>query len=162
MVDAAPLSLHRAIVRKEWVDYNGHLNDAYYMVIFSKATDAFMDYIGMDDAARQSTNTSLFTLEGHINYLLEVKEGESVEIRTRLVRHDAKRLQLYHEMFRPGYGDPVAAAEFMLLHVDTAGGAKSAPFRPEIAAKLQEIQTMQDGLPPSTYSSRTIGLKPKA
>ncbi|HWT96793.1 MAG TPA: thioesterase family protein [Terriglobales bacterium] len=162
MVAAAPLSLHRAVVRKEWVDYNGHLNDAYYMVIFSQATDAFMDYIGMDDAARRATSTSLFTLEGHINYLLEVKEGVEVEIRTRLVRHDAKRVQLYHEMFRPGQDDPVAAAEFMLLHVDTTDGAKSAPFRPEIAAKLQEIQVAQDALPPSTYSSRTIGLKPKA
>lgn len=162
MVDAAPLSLHRATVRKEWVDYNGHLNDAYYMVIFSQATDAFMDHIGLDDAARQATKTSLFTLEGHINYLLEVKEGTTVEIRTRLIRHDAKRLQLYHEMFRPGHPEPVAAAEFMLLHVDTTDGAKSAPFRPEIADKLQAIQAAQDSLPPATYSSRTIGLKPKA
>lgn len=161
MVAAAPLSLHRAKVRKEWVDYNGHLNDAYYMVIFSQATDAFMDHIGMDDAARRSTKTSLYTLEGHINYLLEVKEGEEVEIRTRLVRHDAKRMQLYHEMFRPDVADPVAAAEFMLLHVDTTDGAKSAPFRPEIAARLQTIQTAQDSLPPSTYSGRMIGLKPK-
>jgi acyl-CoA thioester hydrolase len=161
MVDAAPLSLHRAKVRKEWVDYNGHLNDAYYMVIFSQATDAFMDHIGMEDAARRSTRTSLYTLEGHINYLLEVKEGEDVEIRTRLVRHDAKRLQLYHEMFRPDVAEPVAAAEFMLLHVDTTDGAKSAPFRPEIAAKLQAIQAAQDTLPPSTYSGRTIGLRPK-
>jgi acyl-CoA thioester hydrolase len=162
MVVAAPLSLHRAKVRKEWVDYNGHLNDAYYMVIFSQATDAFMDHIGMDDAARRATKTSLFTLEGHINYLLEVKEGEEVEIRTRLVRHDGKRLQLYHEMFRPDVAEPVAAAEFMLLNVDTADGAKSAPFRPEIAAKLQAIQAAQDILPPSTYSGRMIGLKPKA
>jgi acyl-CoA thioester hydrolase len=121
-----------------------------------------MDHIGMDDAARRTTKTSLFTLEGHINYLLEVKEGVEVEIRTRLVRHDAKRLQLYHEMYRPGHADPVAAAEFMLLHVDTTDGAKSAPFRPEIAARLNEIQVAQDSLPPSTYSSRTIGLKPKA
>lgn len=162
MVAAAPLSLHRAVVRKEWVDYNGHLNDAYYMVIFSQATDAFIDYIGMVDAVRRATKTSIYTLEGHINYLLEVKEGVEVEIRTRLVRHDGKRMQLYHEMFRPGQDDPVAAAEFMLLHVDTNDGAKSAPFRPEIAARLQEIQAAQDALPPSTYSSRTIGLKPKA
>ena len=162
MVDAAPLSLHRAIVRQEWVDYNGHLNDAYYMVIFSQATDAFIDHIGMDDAARRATKTSIYTLEGHINYLLEVKEGEDVEIRTRLIRHDAKRMQLYHEMFRPSLVEPVAAAEFMLLHVDTTDGAKSAPFRPEIAARLQAIQTAQDALPPSVYSSRTIGLKPKA
>ncbi len=162
MVDAAPLSLHRAIVRKEWVDYNGHLNDAYYMVIFSQATDAFIDYIGMDDAARRATKTSIYTLEGHINYLLEVKEGQEVEIRTRLIRHDAKRMQLYHEMFRHDVADPVAAAEFMLLHVETTGGAKSAPFRSDIAAKLQAIQVAQDAMPPSTFSGRTIGLKPKA
>jgi acyl-CoA thioester hydrolase len=120
-----------------------------------------MDHIGMDDAARRATKTSLYTLEGHINYLLEVKEGEEVEIRTRLVRHDAKRMQLYHEMFRPGVSDAVAAAEFMLLNVDTSDGAKSSPFRPEIAARLQAIQSAQDNLPPSTYSGRTIGLKPK-
>lgn len=159
---AAPLLLHRGVVRKEWVDYNGHLNDAYYMVIFSQATDAFIDYIGMDDKTRRTTKTSIYTLEGHINYLLEVKEGETVEIRTRLIRHDTKRMQLYHEMFRPGQADPVAAAEFMLLHVDTSDGAKSAPIRPEIAAKLRQTQAAHDALPPATYSSRTIGLKPKA
>jgi acyl-CoA thioesterase FadM len=92
-------TIHRDTVKPEWVDYNGHLRDAFYMLIFSLATDAFMDRIGLDDAGRTSRGRSLFTLEAHINYLHEIKEGATVRVEASVLAFDAKRVHLYMEMF---------------------------------------------------------------
>jgi acyl-CoA thioester hydrolase len=135
---AAPLQLHSEKVLPEWADYNGHLNESFYVLIFSHATDDFLDYIGLDDAGRQRTQCSLFTLENHINYLNEVKIGTVVRIETRIVKHDAKRVQLYQEMFLPEGGDPVAAMESMLIHMDMSI-RRTAPFRPEVMAIVDAI-----------------------
>ncbi len=85
------LKQHREVVRPEWADYNNHLNDAFYLVIFSHATDAMMDQIGLDAAERERTKHSLFTAELHLNYLKEVKVGTEVRVETTFLGHDAKR-----------------------------------------------------------------------
>ena len=72
----APLCIYRTAVKPEWLDYNGHMNEAYYVLVFSDATDAFMDYTGQDDAFRKRTGHTIYTLETHVMYLLEVGEGE--------------------------------------------------------------------------------------
>lgn len=159
MAIAAPLSTYRTTVKKEWVDYNHHLNDGYYLVIFSLATDAFMDQIAMDAAARESTKTTIYTLEGHINYLREVKEGEEVEVRTQLIGFDQKRFQLFHTMHVARFDGPAATSEFMLLNVDTSGeDAKSAAFREDVATKLREIMQAHSALPKPDNSGRAIAL----
>lgn len=72
-MQATELTVHRDTVRAEWVDYNGHLRDAFYLLIFSFATDALLDAIGLDDAARRARGRSVYTLEAHVNYLREIK-----------------------------------------------------------------------------------------
>lgn len=163
MTIAAPLSLRRTQVKPEWVDYNGHLNDGYYLVVFSLiGTEAFQDFIGMSDADRRATKTTIYTLEAHINYLHEVRLGEEVEIRTQLVGFDQKRMQIFHAMHTARLGDQVAAtAEFMLVNIDTSGEPKSAPFRPDVAAKLMEIMEAHKSLPVPANSGRAIGLPKK-
>ena len=91
MPHAAPLALHRAIVLPEWVDYNGHMTEASYVLVFGHATDAFFDYIGLDDATRRATHSSVYTLEAHINYLDEAHHGDRLAIATQLLAHDAKQ-----------------------------------------------------------------------
>lgn len=157
MGHAAPLKLHQEAILPEWVDYNGHLNESYYVLIFSHATDAFMDYIGLDDATRRRTLCSLFTLENHVNYLSEVRVGTVVRVESRIVRHDAKRIQLYHEMFLPDGTEPVAAMETMQLHMDM-GVRRSAPFRPEVAEKVAAIAAAHRDLPPARWSGRRIAM----
>ena len=90
------LTTYTTQVHPDWVDYNGHLRDAFYLLIFSYATDALMDTLGLDSENRAASGHSLFTLELHLNYLHEVKLGAEVEVRTQLIAHDAKRLHLYH------------------------------------------------------------------
>jgi acyl-CoA thioester hydrolase len=154
---AAPLQLHSEKVLPEWADYNGHLNESFYVLIFSHATDDFLDYIGLDDAGRRRTQCSLFTLENHINYLNEVKIGTVVRIETRIVKHDAKRVQLYQEMFLPEGGDPVAAMESMLIHMDMSI-RRTAPFRPEVMTVVDAIGEAHRNLPAPKWSGRRIAM----
>lgn len=161
MPDNAPLTLYRDAVRAEWVDYNGHLRDAFYMLIFSFATDALIDRIGLDDAVRKARGRSIYTLEAHLNYLHEIKEGTPVRVDVRLVAHDAKRLHLYLEMFADDGAEPVAASEQMLLHVDT-DGPKAAPFDADIEARVRALGDAHAALPPGAWQGRVIGLPSKA
>ncbi len=149
-------TIHRDTVKSEWVDYNGHLRDAFYMLIFSLATDAFMDRIGLDDAGRKSRGRSLFTLEAHINYLHEIKEGAEVRVEASVLAFDTKRVHLYMEMFEGDGTQPISASEQMLLHVDTTNGAKSAAFDTDIAARIEAMH--RDALKEPRYAGRVIGL----
>jgi len=152
------LTTFKTPVHADWVDYNGHLRDAFYLLIFSYATDAFMDLIGLDCNDREASGHSLFTLECHLNYLEEVKLGEVVEVRTQIVAHDRKRVQLYHSLHKPGSDDALAASEQMLLHVDLAAGPRSAPFSEKTLGILLGMVETQKNLPAPQYVGRVIGL----
>ncbi|MDG9884402.1 thioesterase family protein [Pseudomonas sp. GD04058] len=151
------LTTYRTPVLPDWVDYNGHLRDAFYLLIFSYATDAFMECIGLDGDNREATGHSLFTLECHLNYLHEVKLGTEVTVQTQVIGHDRKRVHLYHSLHREGFAEALAASEQMLLHVDLAG-PKSAPFEAAVLERLQGIVVEQEDLPVPAFVGRVIGL----
>ena len=161
MTRDAGLVVYRDTVRGEWVDYNGHLRDAFYMLIFSFATDALIDEIGLPDAVRKVRGRSIYTLEAHINYLHEIKQGAQVRVEMRLLAHDAKRLHLYLEMFADDGFEPVAAGEQMLLHVDTSG-PRSVAFDDDIAGRVRVLAEAHALLPPVSYAGRVIALPVKA
>ena len=152
------LITYKTPILADWVDYNGHLRDAFYLLIFSYATDAFMDRIGLTCDNRDASGHSLFTLEAHINYLNEVKLRELVEVRTQIVAHDHKRVHLYHSLHKVDIDEPLAASEQMLLHVDLAAGPRSAPFDEEVLNTLLGIVQDQKDLPAPRYVGRVIGL----
>lgn len=149
------LITYRTRVLPEWVDYNGHLRDAYYLLIFSYATDALMERIGLDADARGQSGHSLFTLEAHINYLHEVKLDTEVWVQTFIIGFDKKRLHLYHSLHRKDFEEALSASEQLLLHVDMAG-PKSAPFTASSIEQLENLVTGQDSQPHSLYVGRTI------
>ncbi|WP_369989223.1 thioesterase family protein [Pseudomonas xanthosomatis] len=151
------LITYRAAVSQDWVDYNGHLRDAYYLLIFSYATDALMERIGLDADARGQSGHSLFTLEAHINYLHEVKLDTEVWVQTQIIGFDKKRLHLYHSLHRDGFDEALAASEQMLLHVDLAG-PKSAPFGERSVALLLGLVEGQRDLPEAAFTGRVIAL----
>ncbi|MFJ3524463.1 thioesterase family protein [Pseudomonas sp. NPDC090203] len=155
------LTTYKTPILQDWVDYNGHLRDAFYLLIFSYATDAFMDRIGLASDDRDASGNSLFTLEAHINYLHEVKLGEEVEVRTQIVAHDLKRVQLYHSLYKAGGDEELAASDQMLLHVDLAAGPKSAPFSEHSLEALRVLTEAQHDQPAPAYTGRTIGLPKK-
>jgi len=147
----------RGTVSPEWVDYNGHLRDAYYLLLFSYATDGLMDQIGLDEAGRKATGHSIFTVEAHINYVQEVKVGVAVEVRTQMLGQDSKRLQVYHSLHRANSQPLLAANEQMLLNVDM-NGPFSTPFAPAVHEKLEALMAQHQSLPKPEYAGRSIAL----
>ena len=160
--------VYRDQVRAEWTDNNGHMRDAYYLLLFSRAVDALMDDIGLDHPATlpapatgadpaQRRGHSLFTLECHIHYLHEVLQGAKVEVRTRILAHDAKRLHLYASLHVVGAEQMMAFAEQMQLHVEMSG-PRSAPFLPDVLARVQDIAQADAGLSRPALLGKVIGL----
>jgi len=159
--DTAPLVTWQGPVQTQWVDYNGHLRDAYYLLIFSLATDALMDRIGLDAAGRKRTGQSLFTLESHINYLHEVKVDVVVQVRTQLLGLDAKRLQVYHTLHVGDLEQVLSANEQMLLNVTMSvdlAGPGAAPFDGAVAQSLRAIMRAHQALPRPKYAGRAVAL----
>lgn len=160
--------IYRDRVRSEWVDNNGHLRDAFYLLLFSLATDALMDDIGLDHPATQpalapgaDANTrrghSLFTLQCQLHFQHEVKDGAQVEVRTRILAIDAKRLHLYCSLHLAGQEQEMAACEQMQLHVDMTG-PKACAFLPEVLAKVQALAAQDATWPRSPLIGKVIGL----
>ncbi|MFT0865266.1 thioesterase family protein [Pseudomonas sp. CAM1A] len=151
------LITYRTAVLPDWVDYNGHLRDAYYLLIFSYATDALMERIGLDADMRGQSGHSLFTLEAHINYLHEVKLDTEVWVQTQIIGFDKKRLHLYHSLHRAGFDEALAASEQMLLHVDLAG-PKSAPFGEHSVTLLNNLVGEQRDMQAPQFVGRVLRL----
>lgn len=99
MAPPTPLPPHREQVRQEWIDYNGHLSEAYYVLVFGHATDALMDHIGLDAGYRERTGCSLYTVEAHVRYLREVSAGSTLTLRTRLLGAAGGKVHFVHEMY---------------------------------------------------------------
>lgn len=142
-------------VLPEWTDYNGHLRDAFYLLVFSYGSDGFMDSIGLDADGREASGHSLFTLECHLNFLHEVRAGEPVQVQTRLLAHDHKRVWVYHSLHRPGDEEALAASEQVLVHV-TLEGPKSTPFQTPTLARLAMLYERRAGLPSPRFTGRVI------
>jgi len=133
----APLELWHETVREEWIDYNGHMNVAYYMLIFDHAVEALFDYVGLGRDYRMRTSGTTFTVEAHITYDRELVAGDEARCTARLLGCDEKRVHHYYEMFH-GDGYLAATVEFMSLHVDLEV-RKATPFPDDIRAKLAEV-----------------------
>jgi acyl-CoA thioester hydrolase len=128
-VPATPI--YRTAIEAAWIDYNGHLRDAYYALILSYATDALMDRLGLDAAYRAATGNTLYTLEMHIHYLREVHHSDQVTIGVQLLAADHKRIHAGFDIGCEGKAGLAATAELMLLHVHQGATVTSTPFGPD-------------------------------
>jgi acyl-CoA thioester hydrolase len=159
----AGIPLYRTAILPEWVDYNGHLRDAYYGLIVSHASDALMERIGLDAAYRKRTGCTLYTLETHLHYLHEVKQADTAIVTLRIPGADAKRIHAAFELLRAGHSGVAASAEAMLLHVRQQNeSVRSTPFPPAIAAAIAQLQAESAGMQPAAPGSRQLQLPPTA
>ena len=102
-------------VRPEWLDANGHMNLAYYVLVFDRGTDTWLEAAGLGAAYRQA-GRSVFAVESHILYRQEARLGDPLRVRTRAAAAAGKRIHLLHEMHSDSA--EVAMQEVMFLHVD--------------------------------------------
>ncbi len=104
-------------VKSEWIDYNKHMQDAYYGLAFSYAVDHFQDCVGFDERYRTQSGCTIYVLEDHKFYLNEVKLGSELVIRTSLVDADKKKFILHSEM--SVQDNLVATSEMLQAHINT-------------------------------------------
>ncbi len=157
----APLLLHSESVQPEWIDYNGHMNLAYYVLIFDHATDAFLDYIGMTEQFREAHRSSTFAAEMHVTYEQEVKVDDVLSITTQLLGFDEKRIHYFHHMYHKAEGPLVATNELISLYMDMK--ERRVGVMPKgIQLKLGDIQSAHNVLPVPRQAGSVIGLKGKS
>jgi acyl-CoA thioester hydrolase len=141
----APLRLHSATVPSAWVDYNGHMSEWCYLLAFGDNADAFFRYVGIDEAYR-AAGSSLYTVQTHLHHRREASEGDLLTMTLRVLDLDHKRVHIFHEMFLGDSDVLLAAAEQMLVHVDTRAG-KSAPMPEELAERVDAVRRAHASLP---------------
>lgn len=147
-------------VRPEWVDYNGHMNDAEYSRVFSIAVDRLMNEIGIDENFRNREKYSIYTLETHLCYLAEALVDEPLQVTVQLLDHDSKRLHVFFVM-ENNEGKRLATSEQMLMGMDMKEG-RPAPFPSTIESKVAEIAKAQENYPAPDEAGRKIGIRKKS
>lgn len=157
MTIEAPLRIYRDRVRPEWIDYNGHMNMAYYVMAFDFAIDAFFDYLGIGRDYMRAADCSIFAVEMNVSYIREVHDGDPLAFRTWLLGHDAKRLHYYHEMYHADEGWLAAGCELMSLHIDMST-RRTAPFPDDIMARLDQVAAAHAAIPPPERVGRRIAM----
>jgi|SRR5580658_1776200 acyl-CoA thioester hydrolase len=156
MIDA-PFQRYCTEVIPEWVDYNGHMNVAYYVLAFDRGTDVLFDVLGIGADYVRTANHSMFALEGHIAYERELRLGEPLAVRSTILAADAKRLHVFHEMFHGREGWRSATFETMSLHVDMAR-RRSAPFPDDVQRVLAAAAARHAVLPRPEGIGRRIAM----
>jgi len=148
-------------VEPQWIDYNGHLNMAYYHVLFDRAVDEAFSLIGLDQHYLDTRHASTFTAECHVLYKRELTEGDLVRVTAQLVAFDDKRLHYYLEMRHANEGWLAATSENLSLHVDMMT-RKVAPFPADILASLALMKAAHSMMPLPTTIGRIIGIPKKS
>ena len=106
-------------IKKEWTDYNGHMNVAYYVLIFDQyGSEELMTLFKMGEESAKTTKKSTMVVESHITYNQEVKEGEDVDVNLIFFDHDKKRLQYKLEMIHKEKKYVASTIEVLSLYVD--------------------------------------------
>jgi acyl-CoA thioester hydrolase len=154
---AVPFTAYRHEVRPEWLDYNGHLNDASYAVVLTAAHELLLEHLGLSADYRQSHHASMFTVEMHLRYLAEVSAGQILTASTLLVEADRKRLRLHSELYADG--ELAATGECLYLHVDTTAG-RTAPLPDDRQQRVDAMLAGHAGLPRPAHLGLGVGSRP--
>ncbi len=155
MTIPAPFERYEGEVLPEWIDANGHMNLAYYVVLFDYATDALFEAIGIGRRYKDTTNHGTFVTETHNLYERELLVGERVRVSTRVLGTDSKRLHLAHEMFTLAGEQRAATQELMYLHIDLSA-RRVVPWLPEVHARVTAAAAAHSRLPRPNWTGRRI------
>ena len=156
----APHTCPEQRVEAGWIDYNGHLNMAFYHVMFDRAVDHVYDTLGIGADYVATSDGSCFTMEVHVNYLNELILDDPVRITFQLLDHDAKRLHSYQEMFHAETGELAATSEQLAMHVDMTTRA-SAPFPDPQLHAIEALMAAHRALSTPDRVGQRMGIRRK-
>ena len=154
-----PVSLDTGgrIVPVGWIDYIGHMMDAYYFVAFTEATEALLDHLGLGAAYRGRANCAMYTVESHLCFHGSVRAGEMLSYSSQLLGCDLKRLHVFHRMTLADSGMEVATNELMFLHVDLASERVTA-MPPDAGRAALDLTAEHAALPLPPAAGRRIAM----
>jgi acyl-CoA thioester hydrolase len=155
---SAPLDRYRSSVIADWVDLNKHMNMAYYLVAFDKATDVLLEQLGLAWDYTRHELGMIFVVEAHITYERELCEGDPIRITTQIVDSNAKLIHLFHSMFHGDEGFAVATNEVLLLNVDFKS-RRSAQWPDASAERLEALVAAHRALPSPPGIGRRIEIR---
>lgn len=155
---SAPLELHMSTVLPEWIDYNGHMNVAYYVLAFDQATDAFLDYIGLDHGYKAKANVTTFVADMNVTYVREVVQGDPLRFTTQLLEFDDRKFRYFHSMYHASEGYLAATNELLSLHIDLSV-RRVGPMGTAIVERLQQVLDAHAALPMPKGAGRVLGMR---
>ena len=150
LVWAAPFA-----IELDWLDANGHLNMAYYHVMFDRTVDLALEMLGCGDSYRARHAASIFNVETHVLYRREVRGHDRVRVSFQLLGRDEKRLHGYQTMVRMGDDELVATSESLFVHVDLATRS-AAPLPPDVVAAADAMVAAHRSAPAPRHAGRRI------
>jgi acyl-CoA thioester hydrolase len=156
----APFVSSMMRVEPQWIDYNGHLNMAYYNVLFDRAVDEVYELLGIGAEYLKNHRHSTFTAEVHVRYVRELQEGDPVRVTVQLLDFDSKRFHYFEQLFHAIEGWISATSENMALHVDMTA-KKVAPFPPSILRTFARMKAAHSQLPRPEAAGRRITMPQK-
>ena len=152
--------LHNDKVKAVWIDYNGHMQDAYYGLVFSYAVDAFQDAVGFDAAYRQETGCTIYLVEEHKYFLKEVKQGDLLEVYIDLLAVTEKMFHLHCRMFSKG--EEVAVSELVEMHVQQKPSPKGVAIPATILGKMNGYALAPEAQEDLARRSRAMSITRRA
>ena len=148
-------------VEQSWIDYNGHLNMAYYNVMMDRAIDEMWLQLGIGPTYMKERHGSTFTAECHVRYLREIHLGDPVQVTVYLLAADEKRIHTFEELRHAAEGWLSATSENMTIHIDMSA-RKTAPFPPDIRARIQDVVNSHDTVPRPEGTGRKVAMPSKS
>ena len=142
----APFVSSRMRLQRDWIDYNGHLNMAYYQVLFDRAVDEAFGLCGLGPDYAADRNASFFLIESRVRYRRELRLEDAVRATLRLVAHDDKRIHYAMELRHAADGWLAASCENISINVDLTT-RRAAPFPADILANLSAMRDAHAALP---------------
>lgn len=147
-------------IEEAWVDYNGHLNQAYYSVLFDRAIDHALMAAGLGPDYVAQRNASYMTVENHLCFVRELLQTDTVRVASRVLDVDDKRLHLFCEMHHATDGWLSCTSEWMFLHVDMQA-RRTAAWPPDVREQLEAMKRAALAMPRPERAGRRIGIADK-
>ncbi len=133
-------------VLPEWIDINGHMNVAYYVLAFDLCVDTLWARLGITGEYIETTQCSTFAVECHVTYQAELKEAEPYIVTSQILAYDEKRIHQFQRMYHAEEKFLAATAEWMNLHIDLTN-RRVKPWPESVLSALQEFADRQGVLP---------------
>ncbi|MCF8477444.1 MAG: thioesterase family protein [Pseudolabrys sp.] len=147
-------------IEPQWIDYNGHLNVAYYNVLFDRAVDEVYEPLGLGPHYLKAHNHSTMVVETHVRYLREVHEDAPLRVTVQLLAYDEKRIHLFEQLLHATENWVSATSESMTVHVDMSA-KKVAPFPAGVMHALERMKTAHATLPWPEAAGRKVSMPVK-